>query len=311
MRQFQFEPASYIPFRDKEVLAHVRSIKREDFEKHSNPDFSIKVVPDSDMEMLFVTDMFRRIKESDDRDEKCVMILPNPNPSYCKVAHLINECGISCRNLVTFCMDEWADEAGNIAPESYPQGFAHAFHKLFINQIRKGLRPPENQIHYFTNENVNSYSQMIIDQGEADVCYSGPGWTAHLAFIEPDAPEFKAESLDEWLGMGARLVTLNPFTVAQNSLHGSFGASGDMANVPPRAATIGPRDVMNAKARFEMQGISTAGSFVAWQRIASRLSLHGPVTPQIPTSMLQLTPTTVYVSETIAADIQPHYDFQY
>jgi hypothetical protein len=132
-----------------------------------------------------------------------------------------------------------------------------------------------------------------------------------MAFVEPDMPEFQADSLEEWLCLGARIVTLHPLTIAQNSLHASFGASGDMANVPPRAATIGPRDVINAKSRFDMHGISTAGSFVAWQRIASRLSLHGPISPKVPTSMLQLKPTTVYVSETIAADISPRYDFQY
>ncbi|GAJ16275.1 unnamed protein product, partial [marine sediment metagenome] len=58
----------------------------------------------------------------------------------------------------------------------------------------------------------------IEDLGGADACYSGPGWTGHLAFIEPDAPEFEG-SLEEWKKMGPRIVTLSPFTIAQNSLH--------------------------------------------------------------------------------------------
>ena len=33
---------------------------------------------------------------------------------------MLNECNISCRNLVVFTMDEWADQDGRIAPESYP-----------------------------------------------------------------------------------------------------------------------------------------------------------------------------------------------
>jgi len=32
---------------------------------------------------------------------------------------------------------------------------------------------------------------MIEDAGGADICYSGPGWTGHVAFVDPDAPEFR------------------------------------------------------------------------------------------------------------------------
>ena len=42
MKEFTFSPAPWIPFRDKEVLERVRNMKREDLEKHSNPDFKIK-----------------------------------------------------------------------------------------------------------------------------------------------------------------------------------------------------------------------------------------------------------------------------
>src|SRR5258706_5842929 len=33
------------------------------------------------------------------------------------------------------------------------------------------------------------------------------GWTGHLAFIEPDAPEFSAPSLMAWKQMGPRVCT--------------------------------------------------------------------------------------------------------
>ena len=113
----------------------------------------------------------------------------------------------------------------------------------FTNRIDSGLRPPDAQVVGFTTANVKDYAKSIEDAGGADICYSGPGWTGHLAFIEPDAPEF-AGPLDEWRRMGPRIVTLSPFTFAQNSLHGSFGMSGDLAAVPPKAATIGPAQVI-------------------------------------------------------------------
>ena len=254
--------------------------------------------------------MFYRIKEAAENNRKLVLILPNPVPSYRKVAYLINKFRINCRNLYTFAMDEYANEDGVIAPESWRQGFTYAMMHNFYYQIDEDLRPPKSQFHGMSNKNINDYSKMIIDMGGADMCYSGPGWTGHLAFIEPDAPEFDAP-LEEWKQMGTRIVTLSPFTLAQNSLHGSFGMSGDMALVPPKAATIGPADVIASKARMEMHSLSVHNTPTSWQRLISRLVLHGPVTPLVPSSIHQLLETDCIVSETIAQNIEPNWDKGY
>ncbi|MFP4444157.1 MAG: hypothetical protein ACLFST_13635, partial [Spirochaetia bacterium] len=151
---------------------------------------------------------------------------------------------------------------------------------------------------------IDFYGKMIADMGGADYCHSGPGWTGHLAFIEPDAPEFKAATLEEWKKMSSRIVTLSPFTLAQNSLHGFFGKSGDIAAVPPKAATIGPAEVIAAKYRIDVHALCVHGTATSWQRLITRLVLHGPVTPLVPESILQTLATTVYVSETAAQNIE-------
>jgi glucosamine-6-phosphate deaminase len=182
--------------------------------------------------------------------------------------------------------------------------------KHFYNEIDPALRPPREQINGPTHKNIGDYGAMIADLGGADCCYSGPGWTGHLAFIEPDCPEYDAP-LDEWKTMGPRIVTLSPYTIAQNSLHGSFGMSGDLTMVPPKAATIGPAEVIGAKHRIDMHGITIDGSNASWQRVMSRLCLHGPVTPRVPTSIHQLLRTDVWVTESIAQDIEPRWDKGY
>jgi hypothetical protein len=93
-------------------------------------------------------------------------------------------------------------------------------------------------------------------------------------------------------------------TIMQNSLNGTFGQSGDIANVPPKAATIGPIDVMRAKERIEVHALATNGTFSSWQRMTSRLVTHGPVTPLVPSSMLQTKKTQVYISEELAAPFE-------
>ena len=311
MNGFTFEPAKWIPFRDKAILEKVRRIGMGDITKHPNPDFRIHLVKDDELEFIWIADMFHRIKTAYDRDEKVVMILPNPAPVYKKVAYLINRFKVNCSKVFTFNMDEWADENCNIADENYPQGFLNSTLRFFYNEIDPKLRMPRENINAPTTKNIKYYSKLIQEAGGADICYSGPGWTGHLAFIDPDVPELQADSLEDWKKLGARVVTLNPITIAQNSLHGSFGASGDMANVPPKAATIGPADVIAARNRIELHGLTTSGTFVSWQRLVSKLVLHGPVTPSVPSSILQTLKTDVYVTETLAQEVEPIWDMQY
>jgi glucosamine-6-phosphate deaminase len=104
---------------------------------------------------------------------------------------------------------------------------------------------------------------------------------------------------------------LNPLTVAQNSLHGCFGSSGDISTVPPRAATIGPLEIVRSKRRVEIHALTTRGTFSSWQRTISKLSLFGPVTPLVPTSIIQRLGAEVIVSESLAAPVVPDFNDEY
>ncbi|MBE7061120.1 MAG: hypothetical protein E7382_01125 [Clostridiales bacterium] len=313
---FDFKPASFVPFKDRELCEKLRKISGTDLEKHTradqHPEFNIKVMMNP--HPVLIATLFARIKEASEKGKKITLILGNPEPdTYIPLAQLINYFKVDCRNVHLFAMDEWADQDGNIAPETYQAGFAHSMLKYLVYQIDEKLRMPLENVHYPTTKNINSYSDMITDCGEggADICSSSPGWTGHMAFIDP-VPDFfpagfdgskeptKAQ-IDEWLNMKARIVDLHPLTVAQNSLHGVFGQSGYIADVPPKAATIGPIDVKNARERIEVHALLTNGTFSSWQRMTSRLVLHGPVTPLIPSSMLQTMKTQVLVSDELAA----------
>ena len=115
--EFSYAPADFIPFRDRAVIDRVRRIKKQDITKHWNPDFRITVLPGEDIEFLWISDMFHRIKTAMDAGETFVMITPNPWPRYTRLAHLINKFKVNCRRLHTFNMDEYANEQGRIAPE--------------------------------------------------------------------------------------------------------------------------------------------------------------------------------------------------
>ncbi len=165
---------------------------------------------------------------------------------------------------------------------------------------------------YHSNKTTPDYSKMLADDGEADIVYSGPGWPGHLAFIDP-VEDWFCDSMEEYLAQPAKVAHLHPLTIAQNSLHGCFGCSGDISRVPPMGAMMGPRDAMKAKNVLDMHGITTAGSHVTWQRLTSRLCLFGKPSQQVPASILQLreNPTHVIISDTLAETIRDDGFFQY
>ena len=315
MSDFHFKPAPWVPFQDEEVLARLRPMTAEDIVKHPNKNFRIHIGPGICANTII--DMFAKIWESDYMDKKFTFICGNPNPgTYTPVVQAINARRINCRNIFPFTMDEWADEEGHIAPITYQSGFSYSFLKYFYYAIDPELRPPLENIHYPTTENINDYSDMMddISEGGVDCIYAGPGWAGHIAFIDP-CPELIPgfcdggkyiikDANDPYFQQKAQVLTLHPLTIMQNSLHGVFGQSGDIAHVPPKAASIGPRDVLHAKKRIENHGLATYGTFSSWQRMTSRLITHGPVTPYVPGSIFQVLDTDVYMSPTIAQPIE-------
>jgi glucosamine-6-phosphate deaminase len=315
MNTFKFKSAPWVPFQDQAVLDKLRPLTAAELVKHPNPDFKIKI--GVNISAVEIADMLLHIALSDRLDRKFTFICGNPCPTtYLPLAAAINSNRINCRNVFPFTMDEWADENGNIAPLTYRSGFSYSFFKYFYEQIDSELRMPKKNIGYPTTANYRHYSDLIDEcgGGGCDAIYSGPGWAGHIAFIDP-CPELVADYVpgqprlikdlnDPYFQQVAQIVTLHPLTIMQNSLHGVFGQSGDLANVPPKAFTIGPRDVLHARRRLEFHGLQTAGTFSSWQRMVSRLITHGPVTPSVPASVYQLMKCELFMEPGIAEPIQ-------
>jgi glucosamine-6-phosphate deaminase len=301
---FNYNLASFIAFRDAEACARVRAIKREDITKHPNREFRISVIQDAaQFYGAFATDIVRRIKEAGEAGRRIVMILPvGPVPQYEIAARMINEMRISCKHLVTYNMDEYADQDGNTAPADWPGSFQTAMMRNFFLKIAPELRPEQRNIHFPTKEVINDYGRMIEDEGGADVCYGGIGWCGHIAFWEADLGREFGDDLDAFKKAGPRCVELTPMTIMQNALH-SFG--GDWSWVPPKANTIGPKEIVSAKDRsFWLDG--DLGGGVSWQRFIARLCAHGPVNTLVPGSLLQTVPGTYTLLGGVADNVEIH-----
>jgi len=289
MGSFNYELASFLPFKDKEVCKKVRAIKKEELPNHPNPDFKIRIIEDErEFYLEFALDIVKRIKESLEVGRRLVVIFPvGPMPQYPIAARIINEMKLSCKHVYSFNMDEYADENGNTAPISWEGSFQRSMMENFWGLIDEDLRPPMSQIHFPTSDVLKDYGKMIEDLGGADVCYGGIGWCGHIAFWEAHLGYEFGDDLEGYKKAGPRIVELHPMTIMQNALH-SF--SGDWSWVPPKAATIGPAQILGAKERsFWLDGYLGGG--ISWQRFIARLVAYGPVNTLVPGSILQTAPT--------------------
>ena len=301
MTEFRYELAKFITFRDFDECRRVAAIPKSEICNHPNPDFRIRVIEEpEDFYLAFAMDLVGRIVRAREEDRQFVAILPvGPVPQYKIAAKTMNTLRIPMDHVHIFNMDEYANEDGITAPYSWDGSFQRAMDQNLYGLIDPKLAPPEKQRHFPTHKNVNDYGKMIEDLGGADVCYGGIGWCGHIAFWESHLGLDFVDNLDEYLQQGSRIVELHPMTVMQNALH-SF--SGDWSKVPPKAATIGPAEIVGAKARsFWLDGYLGGG--VSWQRFIARLVAHGPVTPLVPGSILQTVPTDFTILGGVADDV--------
>lgn len=297
---FTHEPAPWLPLRnmeevDKAILTDIHDAQGKAFE---NPDFSVQVV--WDVHNIFVTDLFQRIRLSDQRNEKLVLILPSPeNAVFISLTEVLNKYQISCRNVHIFFLYEYANEKGDVAPWNSPYSRSGHFMRYFYDRLDAALRMPMEQIHFWTKENVTSYSDLIAAEGGADVAYTTLSWSGGIGAI--DAETYPAESMEQLMAMGSRYVTPMPENIAMDSLRGMFGFSGDLGNVPPCAVTVGPKDLAGAKTCMHIQYLAACGGSPALQKSALKLSLFGPLCPENTGSLMRLLPGICYVSEDVAA----------
>lgn len=122
------------------------------------------------------------------------------------------------------------------------------------------------------------YDQIIRDLGGVDLQLLGLGHNGHIGFNEP-ADEFPK---------GTHCVDLQESTIEANK---RFFASID--DVPRQAYTMGIGTIMNAKKVLLIVSGADKADILA-------KVLTGPVTPQVPASILQMHPDVVVVADEAA-----------
>ena len=299
LSEFYPAPAEWLPHFDREVidkvaLADLASKQGKCFEC---PDFEMKIV--QDVHNYFASELFAEIRLATAQKRRLTVILPSPETSvFIGVAEALNKYNISAKCLNVYFLYEYANEKGEIAPPTSKYSRSGYFMKYFYEKLSPSLRPDYKNIHFFTKENVGSYSEMLEKDGGADVAYTTLSWSGGIGAI--DAETYACKTLSELKNKGSALVTPMPEAIAFDSMRGMFGCSGDIGNVPPCAATVGMRDIVNAKTRFDVEYLSNCGGNPSYQKFPVRLALLGPVCPENPAALLRTLPGFMVVSQAVA-----------
>ena len=122
------------------------------------------------------------------------------------------------------------------------------------------------------------YDALLESLGDVDLQLLGIGRNGHIGFNEPGDRYAK----------GTHCVDLAPSTIEANK---RFFASAD--DVPRRAYSMGIHTIMTAKKVL----VVASGEDKAW---AVRASCFGPVTPQVPGSILQLHHDAIIIADQAA-----------
>jgi len=193
-----------------------------------------------------------------------------------ELVRLHRECDISFARAVTFNVDEYVGVA-----EDHPGSCRYRIFEQLLGLVdirREHCYIPDGESRD-ADEEARNYERQIRQAGGIDLQILGIGTNGHIGFNEPGAP-FECR--------------VHVAVIAQHSLAIKSEFYRAVGIAPRKAITLGIRNIMESrKVVLVAKGASKA-------EIMQR-SLLGPVTPDVPGSILQLHPDTVVFLDREAA----------
>ena len=166
------------------------------------------------------------------------------------------------------------DEYCGLKPDN-PQSYHYYMQENFFKHINI---KPEN-VHvpdgFAKGEGCRKYDEMIASFGGIDLQLLGLGKTGHIGFNEPDCSFSKY----------THRVALKEQTIKDNARFFS-----NMDEVPKFAVTMGLMSIMQAKRVLMVVNGSGKAEIL-------KKAICGPITPQVPASILQLHPAFTLVAD--------------
>ena len=193
--------------------------------------------------------------------------------------------GLDFSGVTTFNLDEYVG-----IPSDHPYSY-HTFMETHLFSLIN--IPPENRhIPQSTAvghvEFCECYEAAIVEAGGIDIQVLGIGKDGHIGFNEPSSS----------LGSRTRIKTLTRRTREANAPH--FGGTIDA--VPKMAITMGVGTIMEANQCLLLASGESKAAAIAD-------AVEGPISAEVPASVLQMHPQTTVVVDEVAASQLKRVDY--
>ncbi len=204
------------------------------------------------------------IRQAVEERGRAAIIVATGASQFEMLGSLVRSEGVEWSRVEAFHLDEYID-----LPESHPASFRRYLRERFVEKLPE----PLSAFHYINGEidPVTECARLnsLLSRVAVDVAFVGIGENGHLAFNDPPA-DFSVE--EPYI-----VVDLDEACRNQQLGEGWFVS---FADVPRRAISMSIRRIMTSRAV-----VCTVPD--ARKAEAVRLAVNGPVTPDVPASILQ------------------------
>ena len=200
-----------------------------------------------------------------------------PVGTYKQLVEWYNKDDIDFSEVTTVNLDEYRG-----LPREHPESYWSFMHRNLFDLVN--IRP--EAIHLPDGTNMDSaaecahYDEIIRQLGGVDLQLLGIGHDGHIGFNEPGAA----------FELGTHCVSLTEETIEANKRF----FDGDVNQVPKQAYTMGIKTIMQARKVLMVANGAGKADIV-------KKAFFGPVTPEVPASILQMHPDFTLVLDAEAA----------
>lgn len=200
-----------------------------------------------------------------------------PVGTYKQLVEWYNKGDLDFSEVTTVNLDEYRG-----LPREHPESYWSFMHKNLFDLVN--IRP--EAIHLPDGTNMDSaaecahYDEIIRQLGGVDLQLLGIGHDGHIGFNEPGAA----------FELGTHCVSLTEETIEANKRF----FDGDVNQVPKQAYTMGIKTIMQARKVLMVANGAGKADII-------KKAFFGPVTPEVPASILQMHPDFTLVLDAEAA----------
>lgn len=215
------------------------------------------------------------------REPRAVLGFPTgetPLGMYKALVRFHQEGLVDFSEVAVFNLDEYL----GLSP-THPASFRRYMEAHFLDHVPVGTYHIPDSKTDDPEAECRRYEELIAEAGGLDLVVLGLGPNGHIAFNEPGTP-FE--------------VPTHVAELARETREREARRFGSVGEVPEKAITMGIRTIMNAREVI----LLAAG---AEKAVTVRDALFGPITTQVPASVLQLHPRLTVILDRGAASALP------